>query len=291
MKSKGQPARKRFGSLEAATQTRKPTPFLKWAGGKTRLLSQMSIHFPHEFRRYFEPFLGGGAVFFHLQPSKAFLSDSNCELIDTFKVVRNSPMKLMQALDAHYPYRKDKDYYYKVRELDSSRLPIVERAARTIYLNKTCYNGLYRVNSKGLFNVPFGRYANPTLYDREALLAASRALKSAELSNKDYGDCCASARRGDFVYLDPPYHPLSVTSSFTGYTKNSFGEDDQVLLAEAFKSLDKSGCKVMLSNSSTPLIRELYSEFRIATLKAPRAISCKGHGRGKIDEVLVLNYE
>ena len=265
-------------------------PFLKWAGGKAQLLAQMEPFFPKDYRTYFEPFLGGGAVFFHLQPGKAVLSDSNPELVNTFTVVRDDVVGLMRALDAHYPHRTEETYFYEVRATGPSTLSPVERAARTLYLNKTCFNGLYRVNSDGHFNVPWGGYPNPTLYDRENLLAVSALLRGKRIILSDYQKACARAKVGDFVYLDPPYHPLSETSKFTSYTKEDFGNREQRKLAETFRRLDKRGVLVMLSNSATPLVRTLYEGFRIESLKAKRAINSKGMGRGAIDELLVMNY-
>jgi DNA adenine methylase len=250
----------------------------------------MEPYFPKDYRTYFEPFLGGGAVFFHLQPEKAVLSDSNPELVNTFAVVRDDVEGLMRALDGHRPQRSDKTYFLGVRATDPAMLSPVERAARTIFLNKTCYNGLYRVNRAGEFNAPWGGYENPTLYDRENLLAASALLRGKSIVLADYQQTCARTKRGDFVYLDPPYHPLSETSKFTSYTKEDFGNREQELLAETCRRLDKRGVLVMLSNSSTPLVRSFYEGFRIESLKAKRAINSKGSGRGAVDELLVMNY-
>ena len=245
---------------------------------------------PNSIDTYFEPFLGGGALFFHLRPKLAVLSDLNAELIHTYTTVRDAPEALMAALDAHFEHRFDEDYFYSVRLQVPNNLPPEARAARTIFLNKTCFNGLYRVNSKGVFNVPFGGYKNPTLYVRENILAASAALERAELLVSDYRVACKKARRGDFVYFDPPYDPLSKTSAFTAYTSEGFGEVQQRQLAELFRTLDRKGCKVLLSNSATPLLDELYREYAPIRLKAKRAINCKGTGRGAIDELLIMNY-
>jgi DNA adenine methylase len=264
---------------------------LKWAGGKAQLLSQMDPFFPNNFRQYYEPFFGGGAVFFHLRPKKAVLSDLNPELIGVYQVVREHPEALMDALDRHAPNRFSKEYFYKVRDrLDPTTLSPVERAARTIFLNRTCFNGLYRVNAKGKFNVPWGSYKNPILYGREKLLAVSRLLKGKQVLLVDYRRALATANFGDFVYLDPPYHPLSPTSNFTSYTKEDFGEKEQRELADTFRELDQKGVLLMLSNSPTPLVRSLYRGYHLKTLKAKRAISSKGTGRGTIDELLVMNY-
>lgn len=246
--------------------------------------------FPRTYGTYIEPFLGGGAVFFHLHPGKAILSDSNPDLIAAFLAVRDHPGTLMRALDVHHNNRLREVYFYEVRALDPSTLTDVERAARTIFLNKTCFNGLYRVNSKGKFNVPWGGYTNPTLYTRENLLAASIALKRAKILLSDYQAVCEMARKGDFLYMDPPYHPLSQTSRFTSYTKEDFGDREQRQLAATFHGLDSKGAYLMLSNSRTPLVEALYQGFRISTLKAKRAISSKASGRGAIDELLVINF-
>jgi DNA adenine methylase len=271
-------------------EVRPPAPFLKWAGGKGQLLGQMAPFFPSEYRTYFEPFLGGGAVFFRLCPEKAVLADLNPDLVNAFQVVRDNPTALMEGLDRHAELRMNEKSFYEVRKQAVSSLSPVERAARTIYLNKTCFNGLYRVNSSGEFNVPWGGYRNPNLYDRANLLSASVQLQRKAVLLADYRRACARARKGDFVYFDPPYHPLSETSGFTSYTKEDFGDRDQTALAQTFRRLDKRGCLVMLSNSPTPLVRSLYQGFRFEVLKAKRAINSKGTGRGAIDELLVMNY-
>ena len=278
--------------LDPQIETPEPAPFLKWAGGKGQLLRQMEPYIPepNSIDTYFEPFLGGGALFFHLRPERAVLSDLNAELIHTYTMVRDAPDALMAALDAHMEHKLDQDYFYSIRGQVPKDLPPEARAARTIFLNKTCFNGLYRVNSKGGFNVPFGGYKNPTLYVRENILAASAALERAELLVSDYRVACKKARKGDFVYFDPPYDPLSKTSAFTAYTSEGFGEVQQRQLAELFRTLDRKGCKVMLSNSATPLLDELYREYAPIRLKAKRAINCKGTGRGAIDELLIMNY-
>ena len=247
--------------------------------------------FPKDYHVYIEPFIGAGAVFFYLAPDRAIISDLNRELMDAYLAVQNDPERLMRELDGHNPSKTDEDYYYKVRnELQPEELNLVQRAARTIFLNRTCYNGLYRVNSKGRFNVPFGRYENPRLYDRKNILACSQALQGKLLTSLDYRKALAYANTDDFVYLDPPYQPVSDTAKFTSYTKNSFGEEDQKHLAAAFTVLDDRGCKVMLSNSATDLVRELYRDHHIETVKASRPISSKVETRGEIDELLIMNY-
>lgn len=266
----------------------KAKPFIKWAGGKGQLLSQYETYFPKDFLNYMEPFLGGGAVYFHLAPDRAILSDINEELINTYHMVRDNVGELLLSLRTH---KNEKEYYYKIRALNPLNLSPVERASRFIYLNKTCYNGLYRVNRKGQFNVPFGRYKNPLICNKEGLCNASEALQRAELLVKDFDEITLErAKSNDFIYFDPPYFPLSETSSFTSYASNGFGLEEQVKLANVFKELNKRGCFLMLSNSSVPIIRKLYQEFRIIEVHASRAISCKGEGRGRITELLILNY-
>jgi len=263
-------------------------PFLKWAGGKARLLSQYRPYFPDlGAATYHEPFLGGGAVYFRLAPSNARLADLNEELVLCYQVVRDHPAKLISDLRRH---RTDREYFYKVRGTDPARLDSVRRASRIIFLNKTCYNGLYRVNRDGQFNVPYGRYARPVICDAENLRTASRALRSARLSVGPFEVVLDHARRGDFVYFDPPYQPLSPTSSFTAYTHGAFGEADQRRLGAVFAELDRRGCRVMLSNSDTPLVRGLYRGFQLIEVRASRSINSVGSRRGRVGELLVLNY-
>ncbi|MBI2864429.1 MAG: DNA adenine methylase [Chloroflexi bacterium] len=271
-------------------------PFLKWAGGKQRLLGQYEACFPATFDRYVEPFIGGGAVFFHLWntgrvPAGALLFDNNPELVDTYAAVRDSVDELIERLRLHKE-RHDRDYYYAVRDADRQdhRPSGVERAARTIYLNKTCYNGLYRVNSEGQFNVPVGSYKNPRILDESHLRTASRALQKANLDVRGFERLLEVGRAGDFIYFDPPYDPVSRTASFTGYTAKRFGDEDQRKLARVFAKLSDRGCWCMLSNSHTPLVLQLYREFRIEVVEANRAINSKANGRGRVNEVVVLNY-
>lgn len=268
-------------------EARAPRPFLKWAGGKGQLLEQYAPLFPKRYKRYLEPFLGGGAVFFHLRPPRAVLSDNNAELVDCFRAVREEVRAVIAALRLH---RYDRDHFYAVRALDPQTLTLAERAARTIFLNRTCFNGLYRVNAQGRFNVPFGRYANPKILDAENLRACSRALRRARIECAPFQRVLEKARRGDFVYFDPPYHPRSKTSYFTAYAPGGFTADDQRDLARVYATLDRRGVLVMLSNSDTPLIRELYRGFRIVEVRAARSINSKGEARGAITELVVLNY-
>ena len=260
---------------------------LKWAGGKGRLLAQLEPLLPEEISRYHEPFFGGGALYFRIQPGEAFLSDLNDELVCVYTVVRDSPGELIAALKSH---RYEKNHYYRVRATDPTTLTKVERAARTIYLNRTCFNGLYRVNRRGHFNVPMGRYTNPEICQETKLLAASDVLSVATVEQRDYRAVLDKAEAGDFVYFDPPYHPISKTANFTSYTSQSFSEDDQAALADVFAELDRKGVQCMLSNSDTPFIRGLFDAFRTDTVLAPRAISRKSNGRNPVNEVVVRNY-
>lgn len=268
----------------------KPKPFVKWAGGKRQIINVLLANIPSSFNRYFEPFVGGGALLFELQPQKAVISDINEELINAYKVIKDSVEALINSLKKH---KNTPEYYYAIRSVNPKTLTSVERASRFIYLNKTCFNGLYRENSKGQFNVPFGRYKNPKICDEENLRAVSKFLNSIEITilNCDYREACNLAKSGDFVYFDPPYYPLSRTASFTKYNKNDFSEKDQIELFEVFKELDSKGCYVMLSNSNTEFIKKLYAGYRIQEVSANRFINCKANGRKKSAlEVLITNY-
>ena len=265
-----------------------PRPFLKWAGGKGQLIQQYSAHFPKRFSTYYEPFLGGGAVFFHLLPERSHLMDINPELVNVYTCVRDQVEALIACLKVHRD-RHCADYYYQVRaSVGGSPL---ERAARLIYLNKTCFNGLYRENSKGLFNVPIGSYKKPTICDDELLYATSAALRSTHIESGCFEAVLHHATSShDFVYLDPPYHPLSATSKFTSYNRYAFTEADQIRLRDTVITLANRGVKVMLSNSDCPFIRDLYQDFTLHTIVASRAINSNAEKRGKITEVLVTSY-
>ncbi len=277
----------------------KPKPFVKWVGGKRQLLKQFrdrNLYPPEKFNfktgRYFEPFVGGGAVFFDLLPEKAFLSDLNLELVTTYNIIKNDVEKLIKLLKKH-PHNKE--YFLKIRAQKVEKLSPLQIASRFIYLNRACFNGMYRVNSKGEFNVPFGYSENPLICDEENLLKISKALKNVEIKHQDYKQVLKKARKGDFIYFDPPYHPVSKTAAFTSYTANGFSEKDQIELRDIFVELSSRGCFVMLSNSDAPFINKIYSEIekngiRISKVEAGRAINSKGNGRGKIKEVLVTNY-
>ncbi len=269
--------------------------FLKWAGGKLQLIEQFKNLFPHNFRNYYEPFIGSGAVFFYvkskLKPNKVILSDTNEELINCFCVVRDKPSELVKLLLNHRK-KHSKEYYYSVRSMESSTLDSLDRAARLIYLNKTCFNGLYRVNSKGQFNVPFGDYKNPSIFDKNVLFQASQLLQGVHLRVMTFEKVLDFAGKDDFVYFDPPYIPLSKTSSFTRYSKSDFSMMEQKRLSEVFRILDSRGCFVMLSNSDHALTRELYRHYEKNTVivRAKRMINSVGSGRGAINEVVVTNY-
>jgi DNA adenine methylase len=264
-------------------------PFLKWAGGKQQLISQYTPHLPppEAIDCYYEPFVGSAALFFHLQPRRARLSDRNDKLIALYRVVRDDLDSILPILGGH---KNDHDYYYAIRDQRHETLSPPEQAARLIYLNRTCYNGLYRENSSGHFNVPFGRYKRPRICDAERLRAASAALQGVDLQVLDFAAAVADARPGDFVYFDPPYVPLSATSNFTSYNRYGFSADDQRRLAETFHTLSGRGVQVMLSNSDTPLVHELYSDhgYTINNIRARRSINRNPDGRGPITELLIL---
>jgi DNA adenine methylase len=277
--------------------SQKPKPFVKWAGGKRQLLKQfrdLGLYPPELFdpttNTYYEPFVGGGAVFFDLLPERAELSDLNRELVITYNVIKNNIDELIFSLKQHI---YDKEYYLEVRAKNVNELSDIEVASRFIFLNRTGFNGLYRVNKKGQFNVPFGRYSNPVICDEENLRRVSRELQNVIIKHQDYTSVLKNAQKGDFIYFDPPYYPLNRTSSFTAYTSESFLEKEQTELRDTFVKLHKRGCYIMLSNSDTPFINDLYSEIDGATIHkitAGRAINSKGSGRGKITELLVTNY-
>jgi len=270
-----------------------PKPFLKWAGGKTNLLGQYEALFPEWSGDYFEPFIGSGAVFFYLsarpEERKYYLSDLNREIVDAFCAVRDDVEGVIKLLAKHQQLHS-KDYFYQVRGLVPQNLSALEKAARTIYLNKTCFNGLYRVNKKGEFNVPMGNYKKPSILQIETLKAASRALSSADLSTGHYSVLVDKAQAGDFIYLDPPYHPLSKTAMFTNYVAQAFDEKDQMELAEVTAALSKKGCLVMESNSNTDFIKDLYKGFKIQEVWARRSINREKSKRGAITELVVTNF-
>lgn len=270
-------------------------PFLKWAGGKRQLLVSLRPLIPKKLKCYYEPFLGGGAVFFDRQPKTAIVNDFNGELINCYEVIRDCPEELLKAISA---LPNTSDDFYRIREMDRNPdfilLSSTEQAARLIYLNKTCYNGLFRVNSQGQFNVPFGNYKNPVIADSAVIYAVSRYLNKSNITFRkgDFAEAVNDAIEGDFVYLDPPYDPVSDTSSFTGYSLNGFVKDEQKRLKAVCDLLTQKGVKFLLSNSNTEFIRELYTNnnYIIRTVQARRNINAVASGRGKIDEVLISNY-
>lgn len=268
-------------------------PVLKWVGGKTKLLPEIQKRVP-EFKTYYEPFIGGAAVLLSLQPKKAVVSDANGELINMYQVIKDSPDELITDLQKH---KNDEDYFYQIRGLDRTddyiNLSPVEKASRIIFLNKTCYNGLFRVNSKGELNAPFGRYKNPLICDADNIHALSDYFNATKIKflNKDFERTVKTAKEGDFVYFDPPYDPISDTAAFTGYAKNGFDRTDQTRLKECCDALNEKGVKFLLSNSATDFIKDLYSEYTVDIIQAPRAISCKRDGRRAVDEVLVRNFD
>ena len=281
------------GAGPGAAPTVGATPIVKWVGGKGRLLPQLSPLLPPgvELMRHVEPFVGGGAVFFGLRPARALLCDVNPALIDTYGAVRDEVDTLIEQLRA-LSADHDARAYYAVRERYNRgrKLPPAQRAAMFIYLNKTCFNGLHRVNQRGHFNVPAGRYDNPRILNEDALRAASAELARAELQCCGFERLLAAAKPGDFVYLDPPYEPVSRTASFTAYAQDGFGRQDQMRLRDVFAALDRRGCKLMLSNSDVPFIRDLYERYDIARVSAARAINSDASKRGPVFEVVVRNY-
>ncbi|HOJ76689.1 MAG TPA: DNA adenine methylase [Bacillota bacterium] len=268
-------------------------PFLKWAGGKRQLLSSIRAYLPKQFATYYEPFVGAGALLFDIRPEKAVINDLNSELINCYRIIKENLDELLIDLAKHC---NDVDYYYQIRDLDRqpqfNGMSAVERASRIIYLNKTCYNGLFRVNSEGQYNVPFGRYKNPRIVDEGLLRSISSYLNQNDIKilNTDFAEATGEAQAGDFIYFDPPYDPVSNTASFTGYNLSGFGREEQVRLRDHFKTLDQKGCFVLLSNSATEFIYELYRNYKIVTVTANRAINSKADGRGKVAEVLIMNY-
>lgn len=264
-----------------------PRPFLKWAGGKGQLIQQYLPYFPKTFSTYYEPFLGGGAIFFHLRPPQSTLTDINPELVNVYCCVRDRAEAVI-ALLKEYQQQHGHDFYYQIRSNPGETA--IEKAARFIYLNKTCFNGLYRENSKGQFNVPMGRYKAPKVCHPELLHAVSQTLKHTTIAVQPFDAVLDQARSDrDFVYFDPPYHPISSTSQFTAYNRYSFHPADQIRLRDTFAQLAQRGVNVMLSNSDCPFVRELYQDFKIHPIVAARSINSNPQRRGKITEVLVTS--
>ena len=269
-------------------------PILKWAGGKTQLLPNIRENLPDQYSCYYEPFLGGGAVLFSLQPHKAIVNDSNKELINAYLMVRDYLEELIEDLKQHV---NDADYFYKVRSWDRDeeeykKLTPVKRASRLIYLNKTCYNGLYRVNKKGQFNAPFGKYKNPDMVNESVLRTVSNYLNQNEVYFycRDFADSLQNLSADAFIYFDPPYDPVSNSANFTSYDKGGFSREEQKRLKYTCDKLDKKGAKFLLSNSATDFIKDLYSDYKCEIIPARRAINSKGDKRGEVNEILVKNY-
>lgn len=270
-------------------------PFLKWVGGKRQIMPSIVNLLPKDINKlnYVEPFIGGGALLFHLQPKIAIINDFNIELINVYNVIKNNLEELIIDLQKH---KNEAEYFYILRGLDRTdgyvKLSNVQRASRIIYLNKTCFNGLYRVNNAGEFNAPFGRYKNPNIVNTPTLKAVSKFLNSneIELNTGDYAEVLNNISKNSFVYLDPPYHPLTEGSSFTGYIQGGWNIYDQIRLREVCDDLNKRGIKFLLSNSSTDFIKEQYCAYEINIVKANRAINSNGDKRGEVEEVLIRNY-
>ncbi len=273
-------------------------PFVKWAGGKTQLLNRIRELMPKEYNTYFEPFIGGGALLFKVAPKNFIINDYNSELIQAYKCFTNDDIfkKLVECLDYHQEHHSE-EHYYEIREMDKSPnfldLPIYERAARMVYLNKSCFNGLYRVNSKGFFNVPSGKKRAVICYEKENFEEIRKFFSDSKLKilNGDFQDADKDVQKGDFVYFDPPYDVLDGKDSFTSYAKNPFGKVEQKRLADLYKTLSDKEAFVMLSNHNTEYIRELYKDFHIHVVEAKRMINSKASGRGSVEEVIITNYE
>ena len=271
-------------------------PFTKWTGGKRQLLPVIRELMPKTYNRYFEPFVGGGALFFDLAPKDAVINDFNAELINCYQQIKDNPQELIEILKVHQEYNS-KEYYLDLRSADRDEridmMSEVQRAARILYMLRVDFNGLYRVNSKNQFNVPYGRYKNPKIVDENLVSAISTYLNNNQIEIKkgDFEKAVLDVQPGDFVYFDPPYIPLSETSAFTSYTHEGFSYDDQVRLRDTFKKLNDAGAYVMLSNSSSFLVEELYRDFNIHCVEATRTNGAKSSSRGKISEIIVTNYE
>lgn len=278
-------------------------PFVKWVGGKGKLIPELIKYIPKSINNYYEPFVGGGALFYSLcsnqsfKIKKSYINDINGKLINAYKQIKDNSEKLIGELKKiEIEYReldleKQKEYFYKIRKLyNENNISDLTRAVYLIFLNKTGFNGMYRENSSGGFNIPFGDQPNPTICDENNIIAVSKLLQNTIITSESFEIAVSKCKKGDFVYFDPPYHPINKTSSFTSYSKNSFNQDDQEKLCNVFKKLDKKGCFVMLSNSNTPFIKKLYKDYNINYVMAARSINSDGNGRGKIKEIIVTNY-
>ena len=281
-----QPEDRAFESLQ---------PVVKWVGGKRQLLPDIRERLPKEYTTYYEPFIGGAAVLLDIMPQKAVINDFNDELINMYKVIRDDVEYLLELLEEHQE-KNTSEYFYDVRAWDrepkyAEAHPTV-KAARLLFLNKTCFNGLYRVNQSGYFNSPYGRYKNPNIKNEDKIMALHHYFNNADITFRtgDFEDAVKYIRKGAFVYFDPPYAPLSPTSNYTGYTAGGFGEKDQIRLRKLCDKLDAQGVKFLLSNSNVPFIQEQYKEYQIDIVGAKRAINSKGNKRGEVEEVLIRNY-
>ncbi len=273
------------------------SPVLKWVGGKRQLLPEIKKRMPAKYTKYYEPFVGGGAVLFEIQPRKAVINDINEELINLYTVIKNNPDDLIKDLTKHV---NEEEYFYRTRILDRDskqykEMSNVEKASRMHFLNKTCFNGLFRVNNAGQFNSPFGRYKNPNIVNEITIGAVSNYFNSADIDFKcgDFEESLKGIRKGAFVYFDPPYAPISDTSNFTGYTKGGFDRSDQIRLKKLCDKLSSRGVKILISNSATEFILDLYKDdkYKIDIIKAKRSINSNGKKRGEVNEVLVRNYD
>lgn len=278
-------------------ETKTLRPFVKWAGGKTQLLDRLHAYMPKTYNNYFEPFIGGGSFFLNISPKKATINDFNSELACAYKCFQNDELfeSLKSELKKHEANHSE-EYYYQIRSMDKEEgflsLPIYVRAARMIYLNKSCFNGLYRVNSKGFFNVPSGRKKKVVTFDEENFDSLREFFRNNDITilNCDFEDAVKNAKAGDFVYFDPPYDVIENKNSFTSYAKNDFGKDEQIRLARLYKKLSDKAVLVMLSNHNTAFINELYKDFNIHVVNAKRMINSKADGRGDVEEVIITNY-
>ena len=269
-------------------------PVVKWVGGKRQLIDTISPLLPKRISSYCEPFLGGGALLFFVQPKKAIVNDLNQDLMTVYKVIRDDIDSLLESLKKH---ENNSEYFYSLRDLDRNKdvynsLSDVEIASRLIYLNKTCFNGLFRVNSMGEFNTPFGYYKNPNIVNEPVLRAVNKYFNTSNITfySEDFSDTLNRVSRGDFVYLDPPYDPISDTANFTGYNKGGFGKEEQIRLKKCCDELSERGVKFMLSNSSTDFIKELYKDYNIINIQAKRSVNANANKRGAVEEVIIRNY-
>ena len=275
----------------------KGKPFVKWAGGKRQIMDKLKNCIPFEFNTYYEPFVGGGALLFELSPKNAVINDFNKELMNVYECIKdeNKYTKMCNELN-HYEANHSEEFYFEIRNKDRdktkfNKIADYKRAARTIYLNKACFNGLYRVNSKNEFNVPFNKKTKVNTYDAQNLgiIHSYLNFNNVKMLNCDFEEAVKDAKKGDFIYFDPPYD--SDTTTFNSYTEDGFGKDEQIRLANVYKDLDARGCYVMLSNHNTKLVNELYKDYNINIIEAKRNINSNGKKRGNVEEVIITNYE